>query len=70
MKREFDATIAIPPAEQVEFSLAAIERADDEHDPSALLIDDDISFDALHADPRWPRRVAKVRAPREGRGAA
>ena len=43
-------------------AIALLERADAERDPSALEMVDDISFRALHVDPRWPPLVARVRA--------
>jgi hypothetical protein len=47
MKRAFDTTTAaLEPAAQIELSLAR----------------DDVSFDALCADPRWPALGARIRA--------
>ncbi|MCE9657978.1 MAG: tetratricopeptide repeat protein [Burkholderiales bacterium] len=48
-------------AGRADAAFALLERADDERDPSALLIPHDVSFDNLHADPRWPALAAKVR---------
>ena len=42
-------------------AFALLERANDERDPSALQIPFDVSFHALHEDPRWPALVARVR---------
>ncbi len=43
-------------------AFALLARADGERDPSALEMALDVSFRALHGDPRWPGRVASVRA--------
>jgi Tfp pilus assembly protein PilF len=43
-------------------AFALLARADGDRDPSALEIPFDVSFDALHDDPRWPALVAGVRA--------
>ena len=39
-----------------------LHRADDERDPSVPEMVGDVSFRALHCDPRWPELVAKIRA--------
>ena len=59
-------------AGRADAAFALLERADDERDPSALLIPLDVSFANLHADRRWPVLVAKVRgeAPRRRARAA
>ena len=43
-------------------------RADADRDPSALEMPFDVSFGALHDDPRWPALVAGVRAGPPARG--
>ena len=43
-------------------AFALLERADAERDPSALEMPGDVSFAALHRDPRWLPLVARVRA--------
>ena len=47
-------------AGRIDTAFALLERANDERDPSALLIPLDVSFINLHADPRWPKLAAKV----------
>ena len=48
-------------AGRADAAFALLERADAERDPSALLIPHDVSFADLHADPRWPALIARVR---------
>ena len=48
-------------------AFALLARADDERDPSALLIPNDVSFGALHADRRWRALAARVRGTRSAR---
>lgn len=51
-------------------AFALLERADAERDPSALEMVNDVSFRALHPDPRWTLLVARVRAAPPRRRAA
>lgn len=51
-------------------AFALLERADAERDPSALEMVADLSFRALHGDPRWPPLAARVRAAPPRRRAA
>ena len=50
-------------AKRVDLAFELLEQADATLDPNALYIAHDISFEALHGDPRWPTLVAKVMAP-------
>jgi predicted Zn-dependent protease len=47
---------------RVDDAFALLERADNERDPSALEMPADVSFRALHGDPRWPPLAARVHA--------
>jgi len=50
-------------AKRRDAAFALLERAIDERDPSALEISYDISFADLHADPQWPRLLARLAPP-------